>query len=152
MLFVVSDWLVCRQRGGVLLCCASQSPFFPKNSGVKTHVSPGRQLDAIYESCPSSPAATRPCGWLRLLNGSLDRWRRRSSIWLATLSHCGPCAIDTRDSGVARTCVRITKTVDGFDPFIVVHISASCHHPLRRFILFSSSLNRIAALFQDNSR
>lgn len=98
MLFVVADWLDGRQRGGVLLCCASQSPFFNRNSGVRTHVSPSRQLDAIYESCPSSPAATRPCGWLRLLTGSLGQWRRLSSVWLATLLHCGPCAIDTRDS------------------------------------------------------
>lgn len=67
------------------MCCASQSPFFSKNSGVRTHVSPGRQLDAIYESCPSSQAAARPCGWLRPLTGSLGRWRRFYSVWLATL-------------------------------------------------------------------
>ena len=69
----------CLMWWGGPLCFVPRLLLFQK-IWVKTHVSPGRQLGAIYESCPSFSASRGAPP----LTGSLGLSRPRGVFWLAT--------------------------------------------------------------------
>lgn len=94
---------------GRLMRCGGEggpcTPYLPRQSvqnfRVKTHVSPGRQAWAIYESCRRLPG--RPQVALPLI-GLQRMWDPPRAVWLAAALLAGLCSIDTRGTRCFRVC------------------------------------------------
>lgn len=94
---------------GRLMRCSGEggpcTPYLPRQSvqnfRVKTHVSPGRQAWAIYESCRRLPGRLQVA--LPLI-GLQRMWDPPRAVWLAAALLAGLCSIDTRGTRCFRVC------------------------------------------------